>query len=129
VERLVDEGQQLDQLTYGSAITAPLHPGVLAQAEPAPAMFGRIMGNLDFFLGHGAGPLSSYVPDIAALRAGPVRVVAGVGASSAGQLAHRGAVALAERLGTDPVSFPGDHSGFTSLPEAFAQALDMVLRG
>jgi hypothetical protein len=35
------------------------------------------------------GPLSSYVPDIAALRASPVRVVAGVGASSVGQLAHR----------------------------------------
>jgi NADPH:quinone reductase-like Zn-dependent oxidoreductase/pimeloyl-ACP methyl ester carboxylesterase len=95
-------------------------------AEPAPAS-GRIMGNLDFFLGHGAGPLSSYVPDIAALRAGPVRIVAGLGESSAGQLAHRCGVALAERLGSDPVSFPGDHSGFMSLPEAFAQALHTVL--
>jgi hypothetical protein len=73
--------------------------------------------------------LSSYVPDIAALRASPVRVVAGVGASSVGQLAHRCGVALAERLGSDPVSFPGDHSGFMSLPEAFAQALGTVLRG
>lgn len=96
---------------------------------PAPAMFGRIMGNLDFFLGHGVGPLSSYVPDLAALRAGPVRVVAGVGASSVGQLAHRCGVALAQRLGTDPVVFPGDHSGFSSLPEAFAQALGTVLGG
>lgn len=69
-------------------------------SEAAQAMAGRIMGNLDFFLGHGAGTLSSYVPDIAALRAGPVRVVAGVGASSVGQLAHRCGVALAERLGT-----------------------------
>lgn len=98
-------------------------------AEPAPAMFGRIMGNLDFFLGHGVGPIASYVPDLAALRAGSVRVVAGVGASSVGQLAHRAAVALAERLGTDQVVFPGDHSGFSSHPEAFAQALDTVLRG
>jgi uncharacterized metal-binding protein len=55
--------------------------------------------------------------------------VAGVGASSVGQLAHRCGVALAERLGSDPVSFPGDHSGFMSLPEAFAQALGTVLRG
>jgi hypothetical protein len=69
------------------------------------------------------------VPDIAALRAGPVRVVAGVGATSPGQLAHRCGVALAEQLGSDPVSFPGDHSGFTSSPEALAQALETVLSG
>jgi pimeloyl-ACP methyl ester carboxylesterase len=103
--------------------------GVGELGEPAPAMSGRIMGNLDFFLGHGAGPLSSYVPDLAALRAGPVRVVAGVGASSVGQLAHRCGVALAARLGSDPAVFPGDHGGFMSLPEAFAQALGAVLGG
>jgi pimeloyl-ACP methyl ester carboxylesterase len=101
------------------------------QPEPTPeaqAMFARIMGNLDFFLGHGVGPISSYVPDIAALWAGSVRVVAGIGEFSAGQLAHRGGVALAERLGTDPVTFPGDHGGFGSHPEAFAEVLHTVLR-
>jgi len=97
--------------------------------EPMPAGLGRIMGNLDFFLGHGVGPISAYVPDIAALRAGPVRVVAGIGESSVGQLAYRCGAALAERLGADPVTFPGDHSGFTSQPEAFARALHAVLRG
>ncbi len=103
-----------------------------AQPEPSPeaqAMFPRIMGNLDFFLGHGVGPISSYVPDIAALRAGSVRVVAGIGETSVGQLAHRGGVALAERLGTDPVTFPGDHGGFGSHPEAFAEVLHRVFRG
>jgi len=92
-------------------------------------MVPRIMGNLDFFLGHGVGPISSYVPDIAALRAGSVRVVAGIGETSVGQLAHRGGVALAERLGTDPVTFPGDHGGFGSHPEAFAEVLHRVFRG
>ena len=122
---------------FGEVVGISGGPGPVSQhlagggeiTEPAPAMFGRIMGNLDFFLGHGVGPITSYVPDIAALRAGPVKVVAGIGESSAGQLAHRGAVALAERFGTDPVVFPGDHSGFSSLPEAFAGALDTVLRG
>ena len=34
------------------------------------------------------------------------------GAESAGEMAHRGAVAVAERLGTTPVTFPSDHGGF-----------------
>jgi pimeloyl-ACP methyl ester carboxylesterase len=122
---------------FGQVVGIGGGPGPVAQhlaggdemAGPAPAMSGRIMGNLEFFLGHGVGPITSYVPDLAALRAGPVRVVAGVGASSAGQLAHRAAVALAQRLGTDPAVFPGDHSGFSSQPEAFAEALGTVLRG
>ena len=122
---------------FGEVVGISGGPGPVSQhlahggevAGPAPAMFARIMRNLEFFLGHGVGPITSYVPDIAALRAGPVRVVAAVGASSAGQLAHRAAVALAQRLGTDPVVFPGDHSGYGSHPEAFAEALDTVLRG
>jgi pimeloyl-ACP methyl ester carboxylesterase len=122
---------------FGEVVGISGGPGPVSQhlagggeiAEPAPAMSGRILGNLEFFLGHGVGPIASYVPDLAALRAGPVRVVAGVGASSAGQLAHHCGVALAQRLGTDPVVFPGDHSGFGSHPEAFAEALDTVLRG
>jgi len=40
------------------------------------------------------------------------RIVLGAGAETEGQLAHRGALAAAERLGTVPVIFPSDHGGF-----------------
>jgi len=53
----------------------------------------------------------------------------GIGETSAGQLAHRAAVALAERLGTPPVTFPGDHGGFGSRPGQFAETLHKVLTG
>jgi hypothetical protein len=43
---------------------------------------------------------------------------------------------VAERLGTDPVTFPGDHAGFlggeygqTGEPDAFAATLRTVLAG
>lgn len=56
------------------------------------------------------------------------------GAASEGQMAHRGAVAVAERLGSSPVSFPGDHGGFlggeygqAGEPDAFAKKLRAVL--
>jgi hypothetical protein len=73
-------------------------------------------------------PLASYEPDVSALRAGPVRVVVGVGEESVGQTAYRTAVALAERLGRPPVVFPGDHGGYGPRAEAFATTLDRVLR-
>ena len=47
---------------------------------------------------------------------------------------NRGAFAVAERLGTEPVIFPGDHGGFfggeygqTGDPDAFAAKLRDVL--
>lgn len=52
----------------------------------------------------------------------------GAGATSAGQLANRTALALAAELGTPVVEFPGDHGGFAALPGPFADALDRVLR-
>src|SRR6266436_568763 len=100
------------------------------QSPPPPEMqeaFGRIGGNLDFFLAHGLKPISLYVPDVATLRAGSARVVVGVGETSTGKLAHRTAVALAERLRTTPVNFPGDHGGYGGQPAAFAERLHQVL--
>jgi pimeloyl-ACP methyl ester carboxylesterase len=102
------------------------------QLEPSPEAreaFARIGGNLNYFLAHGLKPISSYVPDVSALRAAAVRVVVGVGETSEGQLAHRTAVALADKLGTEPVPFPGDHGGFGSHPDAFAEMLHRIFRG
>ena len=57
-----------------------------------------------------------------------------VGAKSRRQIAGRAAAAVAERLGTTPVEFPGDHGGFlggefgmTGEPEDFATSLRKVL--
>jgi hypothetical protein len=77
-----------------------------------------------------------YEPDFGALRAAPTRIVLGAGVESEGQLAHRGAVAAAERLGQQAVPFPGDHGGFlggeygqAGDPDAFAAKLREVLAG
>jgi pimeloyl-ACP methyl ester carboxylesterase len=90
--------------------------------------FGRMMGNMDFFFGHGRKAIVDYVPDVATLKTGAPRIVIGVGETTKGQTAHRAAVALAERLGTEPVVFPGDHGGYRSHPDAFAKRLEQVFR-
>jgi hypothetical protein len=53
-----------------------------------------------------------YQHDFDTLRAVPTRIVIGVGTGSGAGLAGRAAVAMAERLGTAPVTFPGGHDGF-----------------
>jgi hypothetical protein len=44
-------------------------------------------------------------------------------------LPGRAAVAVAERLGTTPVTFPGGHDGFRSDTAAFAAIVRTVLDG
>jgi len=67
-------------------------------------------------------------PDIAALRAGPSRIVVAIGEDSTGQICDRTSTALATALGTEPTIFPGDHIGFTADPDGFATRLREVLR-
>ncbi len=96
-------------------------------AESTPEMdeaMARMQGNMDFFLGHMWMPLMGYVPDTSRLKSLPI--VVAVGESSEGQLAHRAAGALAERLGQEPDVFPGDH-GWGGDAEAFATRLDELL--
>ncbi len=75
-----------------------------------------------------------YEHDFDALRAASTRIVVGVGAESEGEMAHRAAVAVAERLGTNAVTFPSHHGGFLGGefgmkgdPDAFAVTLRQVL--
>jgi pimeloyl-ACP methyl ester carboxylesterase len=117
---------------FEAAIGMEGTPPEQAPGPPTPEMletWRRITGNLEYFLAHGVRQLSGYTPDVATLRDGPARIVVGVGENSAGQLAHRAALALAERLGTPPVTFPGDHGGFGSRPGPFAEMLHKVLTG
>jgi hypothetical protein len=68
------------------------------------------------------------------LRAASTRIVIAAGAESAGEMAHRGALAVAERLAAEPVAFPSNHGGFLGgeygqmgEPDAFAAKLRDVL--
>lgn len=78
--------------------------------------------------------LPPFMPDLTAVAAAPTRVVLAVGEESAGQMTARSTEAIAERLVTETVVFPGGHAGFlggeygqTGQPEAFAATLRDVL--
>ncbi|HEX4816377.1 MAG TPA: alpha/beta hydrolase [Nonomuraea sp.] len=75
-----------------------------------------------------------YEHDFGALRKASTRIVVGVGAESEGEMAHRSGVAVAERLGLTPVTFPSHHGGFLGGeygmpgdPDNFAATLRQVL--
>ena len=83
--------------------------------------------NFEFFFGRYIRNLARYRPDVAALKDCPCRIVPAVGADSAGQLAHRGGLSLAQALGTEAEVFPGDHGGFDGRAPEFAEKLCAVL--
>jgi pimeloyl-ACP methyl ester carboxylesterase len=95
--------------------------------DPSPEQIARMRATTEVFLAHLIRPTTRYQPDIEALRAAPTRIVVAAGATSKGQLANRSALALADRLGTSVVEFPGDHGGFMALPEQFVRVLHQVL--
>ena len=109
-------------------------------AQPAsdPAMFGMPAGDDgtrdDPLLSDRSWAISSYRPDVDALRAAPTRVVIAVGEESAGTVTARTSAATAELLGQQPTVFPSHHggfldgeSGYAGQPEAFARRLRDVL--
>jgi pimeloyl-ACP methyl ester carboxylesterase len=118
--------------------TGPFPADYASRPAPDPAMFGLPTaddGNrTDALLHQNIISCTHYEPDFDALRRAPTRIVLAAGVESAGQLAHRGAEAAAERLGTQAVPFPSDHGGFmggeygqAGDPDAFAATLREVL--
>jgi pimeloyl-ACP methyl ester carboxylesterase len=116
----------------------PIPADYVDQPAPDPAMFGLPTeddgSRNDPLLGQNMITCTHYQLDFDALRAASTRIVIGAGAGSEGELAHRAAVAVAERLGTTPVTFPSGHGGFlggeygqTGEPDAFAATLRGVL--
>ncbi len=108
------------------------------QPAPDPAMFGFPAhddgSRTDPLMGQNMITSTHYEPDFDALRVASTRIVMAAGAESEGTMASRGAYAVADRLGTEPVVFPSDHGGFlggeygqTGQPEAFAAKLRQVL--
>jgi pimeloyl-ACP methyl ester carboxylesterase len=118
----------------------PIPAGFADQPGPDPAGFGLPAGDDGSrdnpLLGLNMPSTPAYRHDFDALRAAPTRIVVGVGEQSATMLAGRAGIAVAERLGTEPVTFPGGHDGFVGgeyggmgEPEAFATILRKVLAG
>jgi pimeloyl-ACP methyl ester carboxylesterase len=72
---------------------------------------------------------SHYEPDFDALAGVSTRIVVAGGAESEGMFPYRGALAVAERLGTELVIFPSHHNGFGQQgdPDAFTATLRRVL--
>lgn len=108
------------------------------QPAPDPAMFGLPTeddgSRTDPMLGQNMITCTHYEPDFDALRAASTRIVMAAGVESDGEMTSRGAFAVAERLGKEPVIFPSGHGGFlggeygqNGEPEAFAAKLREVI--
>jgi pimeloyl-ACP methyl ester carboxylesterase len=109
------------------------------QPGPDPQMFGMPVDDngdrTDVMLGQNLITCTHFEPDYDALRHASTRIVLAAGEDSQGEMANRGAYAVAERLGTTPVVFPSDHGGFMGgeygqqpgKPEEFAAKLQGVL--
>ena len=118
--------------------TGPIPPSFAERPAPDPAMFGLPTqddgSRSDPLLGQNMISCSHYRLDFDALRAAPTHIVIGVGIASRQMLAGRAALAVAERLGTTAITFPGGHDGFigagsgrTGDPDAFAATLRTIL--
>jgi pimeloyl-ACP methyl ester carboxylesterase len=111
-----------------------------AQPAPDPAAFGLPTvddgSRDDPMLGQSIRTIPQFEPDLAALQRASTRVVVAAGVESAGEMAARGAAALAHRLGVELTMFPSHHGGFLGgefgqrgEPEGFAAALRASLDG
>jgi pimeloyl-ACP methyl ester carboxylesterase len=116
----------------------PFTAEIVERPAPDPAMFGMPTeddgSRNDAMLAHTVLTATHYEPDFEALRRAKTRIVIAAGAESEGELAHRGAYAVGERLGKDVVVFPSGHGGFLGgeygqrgEPESFAAKLREVL--
>ena len=108
------------------------------QPAPDPSQFGLPADDngerTDVMLHQNIITCTHYQPDFDALRKASTRIVMAAGAESEGTMANRGAYAVAEELGTEPVVFPSHHGGFLGgeygwpgEPDAFAAKLREVL--
>jgi pimeloyl-ACP methyl ester carboxylesterase len=118
----------------------PVSASYADRPAPDPAAFGLSAeddgARTDPLVGQNMISCPHYEHDFDALRAAPTRVVIGIGEESAQAAPGRAAAAVAGRLGTEPVTFPGAHNGFlggefsqTGKPDAFAATLRNVLDG
>jgi clorobiocin/coumermycin A biosynthesis protein CloN7/CouN7 len=104
-----------------------INTGPPDQSAPTRTTDPAALATSERFFGHGLLPIALYQPDFTALGAVSGRVVVAGGSTSEGEFAHRAAAALADRLGTLMVMFPGGHGGFASDPDEFVAVLRRTL--
>jgi pimeloyl-ACP methyl ester carboxylesterase len=109
-------GHAMAQFIQVVSHTGPFTAEDVAAPPPDPQMFGMPTeddGNrTDLMFEHNMRSLTTYEPDVDALRRTAVRLVLAAGEESDGILTSRAAQALAERIGSEVVIFPGGHGGF-----------------
>jgi clorobiocin biosynthesis protein CloN7 len=120
------EGQGPAWMKFAALVDPDFDPAEMFASQGPPS--AEMIANGDRMLAHSLRPTSLHRPDLAELQAVSDRVVVGVGATSAGQVANRTARALAACLDMPVVEFPGHHEGFVSDPEPFAAKLVEVLQ-
>jgi pimeloyl-ACP methyl ester carboxylesterase len=131
-------GPAMAQFILAVSHKGPITLEFASQPPPDPQMFGLPAEDdgtrTDPLLFQNITTCTHYEPDFDALRAASTRIVMAAGAESDGEMACRGAIAVAERLGRAPVIFPSNHAGFlggeygqTGDPDAFAATLRGVL--
>jgi pimeloyl-ACP methyl ester carboxylesterase len=121
---------------------AVMHQGEIpadwaSRPAPNPQMFGMPAeddGKRDDTMMGSMVAITSYEPDIPALKAASARLVIAAGEDEEATMANRGAYGVAERLGSQVVKFPGGHGGFLGgeygqmgKPAEFAAKLREVL--
>lgn len=137
-----------DRLGFGPAmakfialvsVTGPLSDSYLERRPPDPTAFGLTSADDgsrgDPLLGQNLVTCNAYEHDFNALQTASTHIVLAVGEQSSQALAGRAATAIAARLGTTPVTFPGGHDGFSGgefgyppgKPAEFAAKLREVL--
>jgi pimeloyl-ACP methyl ester carboxylesterase len=111
---------------------------IASQPAPDPAAFGMPTDDngdrTDVMLSQNIINTTHYEPDFDALKRASTTIVLAAGKESEGEMANRGAYAVADRLGTTVVVFPSHHGGFLGGeygwggdPDAFAPKLREVL--
>jgi pimeloyl-ACP methyl ester carboxylesterase len=121
-----------------TSLKGPVPADFADRPAPDPAMFGMSSeddgARDDALLAQNIFTCTNFEPDFEALEAAKTRLVIAAGAASEDQMAYRCATAIAERLGTKLVIFPGGHGGFNKSewdpsgdPEGFAAKLREVL--
>jgi pimeloyl-ACP methyl ester carboxylesterase len=120
------------------SLKGPIPPDFADRPAPDPAQLGLPTEDDgtrdDPLLGQNLVTGAQYQLHFGALRAASTRIVMGAGAESEGEMTHRAALAVAERLGMEAVIFPSHHAGFLGGefgqqgdPDAFAATLRQVL--
>ena len=120
-----DQAQHTDeeQQNGGSPEEPAGHDGASGGGDDQGASSENQAAHDELFFLHMLKPFTRYQPPVDHLRSGRPRIVVAVGETSGEEIAKRAAVVLAERLGSSPVRYPGDHAGFMADPGTFADAI------